>query len=91
MLLECSSTYLPPTMLKAFLMLRAWTPTLKRAVPLLTSTETFTIFCCSITLAPSVLFLGAGKVSFSETLCVPRPVDFVLDKHGSGWGRRWHP
>jgi hypothetical protein len=43
--------YLPPTMLSAFLMLGACTPTRKRAVPLLTSTEILTA-CCSIALSP---------------------------------------
>src|SRR5919107_1244916 len=42
-------------MLKALRMLCAWTPTLKQAVPLLTSTETLTIFCCSIALPPSLV------------------------------------
>jgi hypothetical protein len=41
--------YLPPTTLSASRMLCARTPTLKRVVPLLTSTEILTILCCSIT------------------------------------------
>jgi hypothetical protein len=72
--------YLVPTRLSALLMLRAWAPTRKRAVPLLTSTETFTIFCRSITVAPSVLFLGARE---GFAVC-PARLPFLIDTVDGG-------
>jgi hypothetical protein len=53
-----------PTTLSALRMLCARTPTLKRAVPLLTSTETFIILCRSITFSPSS-DPGSGRFSGS--------------------------
>jgi hypothetical protein len=62
-------------------MLCAWTPTWKRAAPLLTATETFTIFCCcSITVAPSVLFLGARE---GFAVC-PARLPFLIDTVDGG-------